>query len=86
VIIAKIVDMIARRRLVAPALMALEMSRPINFVASQFLVFVQPFATMLLNAREYERFVRILEHRDGIGTLIERITDRAERPAPAVER
>jgi len=37
-VLAKVASMLVRRRLGSPALMVLEMSRPINFVASQFLV------------------------------------------------
>jgi len=85
-VLAKVASMLVRRRLGSPALMVLEMSRPINFVASQFLVFMKPFATALLNPTEYERFVRILEHREGIDALVEAITNGAENGAATVHR
>ena len=80
-LIAKVAAMIVKRRLAAPAIMALEMGRPLNFIASQFLVFLHPFATALLKPAEYERFTRILEHREGVDVLIEAIsrTDEAMR-------
>jgi len=71
--VSKVAAVIARRNLATPAIMVLETGRPLNFVASQFLVFLQPFATMLLNPREYERFTRILEHREGVNVLVEAI-------------
>jgi len=78
-LVAKIASMIERRQLSAPAIMVLEMGRPLNFVASQFLVFLRPFATMLLNPKEYERFVAILEHREGIEVLIRAIASESDR-------
>ncbi|HRU22709.1 MAG TPA: hypothetical protein P5569_02070 [Candidatus Latescibacteria bacterium] len=85
-VLAKLATMLVRRRLGSPALMVLEMSRPINFVASQFLVFMKPFATALLNPTEYERFVRILEHREGIDALVEAITNGSENGAATVQK
>lgn len=73
-VLNRVARMLARRRLTSPALMLLEMSRPINFIASQFLVFMHPFATALLNPAEYGRFTRILEHREGMDALIDAIT------------
>ena len=85
-VLAKLATMLVRRRLGSPALMVLEMSRPINFVASQFLVFMKPFATALLNPTEYERFVRILEHREGIDALVEAIANGNENGAATVQK
>lgn len=85
-VLAKVASMLVRRRLGSPALMVLEMSRPINFVASQFLVFMKPFATALLNPTEYERFVRILEHREGIDALVEAITNGSENGAATAQK
>jgi hypothetical protein len=76
-IVEKIARTIARRRLVTPAIMVLETGRPLNYVASQFLTFLHPFATAILNTAEYERFVHILEHREGVDVLVDALT-RAE--------
>jgi len=73
----RIADMIVRRRLAAPAMMILELARPLNFVAGQFLHFVGPFATLLLKEREYKRFAEILEHRQGIDALLNAINQKA---------
>ncbi len=62
---------IAQRRLQAPAAMLLESSRPLNFIGSQVLAFLSPFATLVFSPEEYERFVRLLEKRRGIDLLLE---------------
>ena len=77
-IVAWVARMIVRRRLTEPALMLLEMARPLNFVASQFLVLIGPFATVLLKPPDYDRFVALLEHRQGVDVLIRAISHEAE--------
>ncbi len=78
-LLARIAAMIVRRGLAAPAIMLLDTVRPLNFVASQFLVFLGPFATILLKPVEYERFTALLEHREGVDVLIKAITDEADK-------
>ena len=73
-LIAKVANMIVRRRLATPAMMALEIARPLNFVASQFMAFLSPFATMILNREEYDRFAQILEHRQAVDALVDAIS------------
>ena len=73
-LVEKVAAIVVKRRLTVPAILMLETGRPMNFIASQFLVFIQPFATMLLNPREYERFASILEHREGVEVLIQALS------------
>jgi len=77
--VGKVARLIVRRRLAAPALMLLESGRPFNFVASQFLAFCGPFATLLLDRAEYDRFVALLEHREALDVLVEAISAEADR-------
>jgi hypothetical protein len=69
---------VVRRRMTAPALMALESSRPLNFLGSQVLTFFGPFATLVFKGEEYERFTRFLEKRGSIPFLIDKITEEDE--------
>jgi hypothetical protein len=67
---------IVRRRLVAPAMLALEMGRPLNHLSAQVLHFFQPFLTVLGDSAAYEAFTTFLERRgslDYIGARIESI-------------
>jgi hypothetical protein len=75
-IIERVCREVVRRRLVAPALMVLEMGRPLNHLSAQVLHFFQPFVTVLGGAAAYDQFASFLERRgslDYIGARIESI-------------
>ena len=78
---ARLAQFVARRQLVTPALMLLESGRPLNFVGSQVLAFLAPFATLIFSPEEYEVLVRLLERRQGIDVLIEALTEAQETHA-----
>ena len=67
------------RKMTVPSLMLLESGRPLNFIGSQFLVFLSPFATMFLSGEKYARFTRILEKRGCIDVIIDRIVKHQEQ-------
>ena len=72
-LVERLAGFIVRRRLGAAALMALEAGRPFNFLGSQALTFLAPFATLVFSAAEYDRFTRILERRCSVDLLLEAI-------------
>lgn len=69
----KVAREIARRRLTTPALVFLEMSRPLNFVAAQALHFLQPIAAIVLDTGGYKVFADFLERRGSVDFLCRRI-------------
>ncbi len=71
---------VVRRGLGTPALLMLECSRPLNFVASQFLLFVGPVAELIFDRREYRLFVGLLERRGSIEYLCGRIEQLLQEP------
>ena len=74
----EIADAIARRRLISPALFFLESSKPLNFVASQLLVFLRPFIGMWWDRpATWDRLQRLLEQRASIELLVRRLEARA---------
>jgi hypothetical protein len=76
----KVAVFVVKRRLTGPALMVLETSRPINFISSQFLVFLSPFVSIIFsNTKDYEHFVRFLEKRASIDCMIQHIEDQENR-------
>ena len=81
-LVDRVADFIVRRRLAAPALMILEVGRPLNFVGSQLLVFLNPFISILFNRQEFQRFTQLLEKRRSIDVIIEAIVlrDTTDRP------
>ena len=72
-IIEKTARLIVERRLAAPALFLLESMRPLSFVASQGLLFLQPIVEHILTVPEYQSFQRMLERRENIDRLVEQI-------------
>jgi len=67
---------VSRRHLTTPALIALEMSRPLNFVASQALQFFAPAVWAVARQQthaDYISFAAFLERRGSIDHLARRI-------------
>jgi hypothetical protein len=75
-LVERLAGLVVRRRLSGVALMVLEAGRPLNFLGSQVLVLLAPFATLVFSPAEYERFARLLERRQGIDLLIGEIEKR----------
>ena len=73
ILVDKICSEVVRRRLTTPALLLLEMSRPLNYVSAQFLHFLQPFLSVLGNTADADRFARFLERRGSIEYIADRI-------------
>ncbi len=63
---AKIVEM----RLTAPAIFLLESSKPLSFLGSQALVFLQPVVQAVFPFKEYQEIAVMLEERENVERLI----------------
>lgn len=74
-LIEKIAKFIAERKMAPAAIMAIESLRPLNFIASQVLYFIAPFAEVIFNPKEYEEFAAMLEDDDYIKLLLKRIDE-----------
>ncbi len=86
-LLRRLAELVVRRRLSSLALMLLEIGRPVNYVTAQFLQFLNPFATMVLKGKDYERFVHILEHRQGIQAMVDMIDEvESERTGSGTRR
>ncbi|GIW73250.1 MAG: hypothetical protein KatS3mg102_2792 [Planctomycetota bacterium] len=73
-LLERVARAVRRRRMQAPAVLFLESVKPLGFVGSQAMWFLRPFATAVLRRpADYDRFARLLERRDGIEALLERI-------------
>jgi hypothetical protein len=75
--VAEIVDTVAkavvRRQMTTPALMALEMGRPLNFVASQAIHFFRPVISVVLDTEAIKEFATFLEQRGSVEYLCRRL-------------
>ena len=75
--IASAIDAAARavvsRGMSAPAILLLESSKPVAFLGSQALHFLDPFVRSLFDAPRYEILARALEDRENVERLLVRI-------------
>ena len=70
-----------------PAIAFLEMSRPLNRVAAQVLIFFHPVASLALTGDDYNRFAQFLEKSGSIDYLCRQLeelsAEATDRPATA---
>ena len=64
---------IVRRRLTTPALFALEMSRPLNYVGAQAMHFFAPFVGIFTDSAAHRHFAQFLENRGSVDYICRRI-------------
>lgn len=74
-LIDSIAAKIADRRLETPAVLLLEMHKPLGFVASQAVLVGMPFFAPFLGAQQIADFSKVLRDRENIERLITRIED-----------
>jgi hypothetical protein len=77
---------IVDRGLAALAIFLLESSKPLSFVASQGLVFLGPFVDAILSVPNYDAFCRMMENRENVEKLLQRIEQLADERELARER
>ena len=74
----RLADAVVRRHMATPALLFLEASRPVSYLGSQWLHFLEPFATHVFDADQYARLAGLMEHRGTPEELMRRIEQRLE--------
>ena len=67
----KVAEFICRRRLEAAAIMGLVTVKPLGFLGSQLLIFLEPFLVPFFNEVEYRKLVNILSKREGIEVFVQ---------------
>ncbi len=72
-IINKLAEGIVKRRLTAPTIMFLESVKPMNYLGSQLMIFLEPVVLSIFNITQYREVAVILEERDAIETIIKAI-------------
>jgi hypothetical protein len=75
---------IVRRHLTTPALIFLEMSRPLNSLAANTIHFFSPMLSVLVTGDEHQRFAEFLDRRGSIDYLSRRIEE-LEQKAQSIE-
>jgi hypothetical protein len=69
-LLAKIAGQIVKRKMTTPAILFFESVKPLSFVGSQALVFLQPIIQAFLNRREYDEIVLMMEERENVEKLL----------------
>ena len=75
VIIDKAARFIVERKLTPAAIMTIESLRPLNFIASQFMFMVAPFAEIFFSPKEYQELAVIIEDDEYVKILMQRIDE-----------
>ena len=84
-VVDRLLQEIVRRRMTTPALIFFESAPSMNYVASQTMVFLAPFARVLVSTGGYDRFTEFLERRGSVEYMIRRLeTLEAERGSKVV--
>jgi hypothetical protein len=73
VVVDRLCAEVVRRGLTGPALLMLEMHRPLNYAAAQVLNFFQPLVGIVADTGGYVEFARFLEQRGSIDYLCVRL-------------
>lgn len=73
--IEKISKFIVKRHMGSAAILTIESLRPMNFIASQLMYFLAPFAEIIFNSKEYEEFAALIEKQEYVKLLIDRIDE-----------
>jgi hypothetical protein len=77
-LIDEVADKIVGRRMETPAILFLEMNKPVSFLASQGLVAMSPFLVPLFGPGGVRRCAQLLSSTDNVELLIRRIEDTAD--------
>jgi hypothetical protein len=74
-LIEKVALRVVGMRMTVPAIFFLESSKPLAFLGSQLLIFLEPFVQTLFNFRQYQRFAFLMEDRANWERLIRRVEE-----------
>lgn len=72
-LIDRLAHRIAGLGMTAPAILFLEMHKPLAFLGAQFLWAAQPFLSIVWNDADLRDFAAIIEDRAGVEELIDRL-------------
>jgi len=72
-ILTKIAQKVVDLKLTPVAIVMLESSKPLSFVGSQLMIFLQPVVTSVFPFHQYDEVAALLEDRANVEALIQRI-------------
>ena len=72
-VLEKVAKKVVERRMAVPAIVFLESVKPLNYIASQTLVFFEPIIQSIFSFKDYNTFRSALEKRESVEILIQHI-------------
>lgn len=83
-LIDRVASRIAQMGFIAPAILFLEMNKPLAFLGAQALLVAQPLLDMGISRADMNDLANILEDRTGIDELIDRLEYYRNHPSPSL--
>lgn len=74
-VIEKVSRFVAERHMAPAAILSIESLRPLSFIGSQALFFIEPFAQVFVNEKEYQEFATMIEKEENLKKLMRRIDE-----------
>ena len=71
----KAAKFVLERKMGSASIMFVESVMPLNFLASQFLYFIAPFAELIFKADEYQKLACAIEDKENIKYLIKKMDE-----------
>lgn len=84
-VVERLVREVVRRRLTTPALLLLELCRPLTFLSAQAIHFFQPLVSTVTDARSLDAFAQFVEQRGSVDYIEQRL-EALERTCAERER
>ncbi|MBI1926709.1 hypothetical protein HYR99_21010 [Candidatus Poribacteria bacterium] len=74
-LLERVARQVVKRRLTVPAILFLEVCKPLNFLGSQALIAFNPFVGSIFNTADYQKFALVIEKDANVELLIRLIED-----------
>jgi hypothetical protein len=78
-LLGKLAQEIVDRRLAVPAIMLLETVKPLSFLGSQALIFIEPIVQSVFSFKNYREVTLMLEKRENVELLLQEIEQRDKK-------
>jgi len=85
-LLQKVATFIVKRRLTAPAVLTLEMCKPLHLIGGQLMIALNPFVQVIFNTTDFQKFALIIEQDQNLERLIQLIEQTSEKDEARSEK
>jgi len=71
----KIAQKVVHWQMTVPAILFLESVKPLTYIGSQTMVFLEPFVSAVFNVKDYNLFRQMMEKRENVERLLQKIEE-----------